>query len=109
MAGTPRLKAAAFALAATAAAIVMLPALAAAETINVVAGIGEGGEDDQCSLREAITTANGNSAVNNGGAGADCTVGQASLDTINLPAGTCSGFLKMHPALALAGCVDHRR
>ena len=88
MAGTARFR---FTLvvAATAAAILGgLPASASAANINVVAGMGEGGEDDQCSLREAITTANGNSAVNNGGAGPDCTVGQAVPDTISLPAGT---------------------
>ena len=88
MAGTARFR---FTLvvAATAAAILGgLPASASAANINVVAGMGEGGEDDQCSLRDAITTANGNSAVNNGGACPYCTVGQAVPDTISLPAGT---------------------
>src|SRR5262245_55236994 len=88
MVGTPRLT---FALAAAATAVAMLgglPASASAAGISVVAGMAECGEDDQCSLREAITTANTNLPVNNGNGTPDCTVGEVIPDTISLPTGT---------------------
>src|SRR5688572_4876811 len=35
-------------------------------------------DDDLCTLREAITTANSNTAINAGGAGPDCTTGSGA-------------------------------
>lgn len=56
--------------------------LAATITVNTTAD--ELNSDGDCSLREAIQSANSNISVDS------CTVGSAGADTINLPAGTYS-------------------
>jgi hypothetical protein len=66
------------------------PAAAGAATINVD-NLGDTvANDEQCSVREAVTTANANLPVNDGGPDdPDCTVGeQAQPDTIMLGPGT---------------------
>jgi CSLREA domain-containing protein len=66
------------------------PATAGAVTIPVTAGTADSVADDQlCSLREAISTANANTSVNVSN-GADCphAGGAGSDDEITLPAGT---------------------
>lgn len=74
----------------------LVPAAAGAATITVNNTSDTFADDGQCSLREAVQTANSNVAVNATG-GADCTVGSQhpTADTIQLAAATYT--------LALAG------
>jgi CSLREA domain-containing protein len=72
-------------------AFVTEPAVAGATSIDVTTGADVSGEDDLCSLREAINAAQTNTAIQPGGAGDDCPAGdQNQDDTIQLAATTYS-------------------
>ncbi len=70
------------------AAAMLLPAYAGAATIPVSIHDDTSIEDDECSLREAVTAVNTNAPVEPGGAGDDCPGGDPGglLDTITLDA-----------------------
>ena len=58
-----------------------------AQNITVNTAADNTDEDDLCSLREAVSTANTDMPINPGGAGNDCETGSGT-DTISVPAGT---------------------
>lgn len=86
-----RLKAVLSSSACALAALIALPASAGAAAIPVTTTSDVSGEDDLCSLREAIQAAQTNTAIQPGGAGADCPAGDSGQnDTIQLGAATYS-------------------
>ncbi|MDL2718860.1 MAG: CSLREA domain-containing protein, partial [Acidobacteriota bacterium] len=64
----------------TAAAMLLVPAAARAATITVNSTADTSANDGVCTLREAITAANTNTA--SGAAAGECAAGAAGLDTI---------------------------